>query len=169
MQGLKGVIVVATLVAATVALGGCFGHHEKAVVSEPLKLGSATSWSSRLFASKLLRLGNKGGGTELPRHRTWMPGRRSVMRGVSGILPFLGTRSEGLLPPPCGEVRRREASSGWGLFSESQGYSPPPARRVPANRPPHRPRGPPCFGALTNRSEIARFSIPSRHPGVGDR
>jgi hypothetical protein len=41
MQGLKGVIVVATLVAATVALGGCFGHHEKAVVSEPLKLGSA--------------------------------------------------------------------------------------------------------------------------------
>jgi hypothetical protein len=41
MQGLKGVIVVATLVAATVALGGCFGHHEKAVVAEPLKLGSA--------------------------------------------------------------------------------------------------------------------------------
>jgi hypothetical protein len=40
MQGLKGVIVAATLVAATVALGGCFGHHEKAVVQEPLKLGS---------------------------------------------------------------------------------------------------------------------------------
>ena len=31
MQGLKGVIIVATIVAATVALGGCFGHHEKAV------------------------------------------------------------------------------------------------------------------------------------------
>jgi hypothetical protein len=41
MQGLKGVIVVATIVAATVALGGCFGHHEKAVTHEPLKLGSA--------------------------------------------------------------------------------------------------------------------------------
>jgi hypothetical protein len=41
MQGLKGVIVVATIVAATVALGGCFGHHQKEVVAEPLKLGSA--------------------------------------------------------------------------------------------------------------------------------
>ncbi|HEU4476297.1 MAG TPA: hypothetical protein VFR71_06345 [Methyloceanibacter sp.] len=41
MQGLKGVIVAATLVAAAVALGGCFGHHEKAVMAEPLKLGSA--------------------------------------------------------------------------------------------------------------------------------
>jgi hypothetical protein len=41
MQGLKGVIVIATIVAATVALGGCFGHHEKAVTHEPLKLGSA--------------------------------------------------------------------------------------------------------------------------------
>jgi hypothetical protein len=41
MQGLKGGIIVATIVAATVALGGCFGHHEKAVVQEPLKLGSA--------------------------------------------------------------------------------------------------------------------------------
>jgi hypothetical protein len=41
MQGLRGVIVVATLVAAAVALGGCF-HHEKAVATEPLKLGSAT-------------------------------------------------------------------------------------------------------------------------------
>jgi len=40
MQGLKGVIVVATIVAAAVALGGCF-HHEKAVTQEPLKLGSA--------------------------------------------------------------------------------------------------------------------------------
>jgi hypothetical protein len=27
-------------VAATLALMGCVGHHEKAVVSEPLKLGS---------------------------------------------------------------------------------------------------------------------------------
>jgi hypothetical protein len=41
MQGLKGAIVAATLVAASIALGGCFGHHEKAVVAEPLKLGSA--------------------------------------------------------------------------------------------------------------------------------
>jgi hypothetical protein len=40
MQGLKGVIVVATLVAAAVALGGCF-HHQQAVATEPLKLGSA--------------------------------------------------------------------------------------------------------------------------------
>ena len=39
MQGLKGVIIVATIVAATVALGGCFGHHEKAVATQPLKLG----------------------------------------------------------------------------------------------------------------------------------
>ena len=41
MQGLKGAIVVATIVAASIALGGCFGHHEKAVTAEPLKLGSA--------------------------------------------------------------------------------------------------------------------------------
>ena len=40
MQGLKGVVIAATIVAATVALMGCVGHHEKAVVSEPLKLGS---------------------------------------------------------------------------------------------------------------------------------
>jgi len=40
MQGLKGVIVVATIVVAAVALGGCF-HHQKEVVHEPLKLGSA--------------------------------------------------------------------------------------------------------------------------------
>ncbi len=41
MQGLKGVIIVATIVAAAVALSGCVGHHEKAVVAEPLKLSSA--------------------------------------------------------------------------------------------------------------------------------
>jgi len=35
-----GTAVVATIVAAAVALGGCF-HHEKAVTHEPLKLGSA--------------------------------------------------------------------------------------------------------------------------------
>lgn len=39
MQGLKGVIAAAMLVAAAVSLGGCFGHHEKATVVEPLKLG----------------------------------------------------------------------------------------------------------------------------------
>jgi hypothetical protein len=40
MQGLKGVIIATTIMAATVAHGGCFGHQEKAVVQEPLKLGS---------------------------------------------------------------------------------------------------------------------------------
>jgi len=39
MQGLKGVIAAAMLVAAAVSLGGRLGHHEKAVVVEPLKLG----------------------------------------------------------------------------------------------------------------------------------
>ena len=39
MQGLKGAIVVAMIVAASIVLGGCLGHHEKAVVAEPLKLG----------------------------------------------------------------------------------------------------------------------------------
>ncbi len=37
MQGLKAVIVAVTLVTAAVALGGCFHHHEKAVVTQPLK------------------------------------------------------------------------------------------------------------------------------------
>ncbi len=41
MQGLKGVIIVATIVAAAIALSGCVGHHEKAVSAEPLKLSSA--------------------------------------------------------------------------------------------------------------------------------
>jgi len=41
MQGLKGVIIVATIVAAAVALSGCVGHHEKAVMEQPLKLSSA--------------------------------------------------------------------------------------------------------------------------------
>ena len=41
MQGLKGAIIAASIVAASIALSGCVGHHEKAVVSEPLKLGSA--------------------------------------------------------------------------------------------------------------------------------
>ena len=41
MQGLKGAIVVAMIVATSIVLGGCFGHHEKAVTHEPLKLGSA--------------------------------------------------------------------------------------------------------------------------------
>ena len=39
MQGLKGAIVVAMIVASSIVLGGCWGHHEKAVVAEPLKLG----------------------------------------------------------------------------------------------------------------------------------
>ena len=32
-------IALAIIVSATLGLGGCFGHHEKAVVVEPLKLG----------------------------------------------------------------------------------------------------------------------------------
>ena len=32
-------IACAIIVTATLSLGGCVGHHEKAVVSEPLKLG----------------------------------------------------------------------------------------------------------------------------------
>ena len=32
-------IACATILTAAVVLGGCFGHHEKAVVAEPLKLG----------------------------------------------------------------------------------------------------------------------------------
>jgi hypothetical protein len=41
MQGLKGVVIVATIAAAAIALSGCVGHHEKAVSAEPLKLSSA--------------------------------------------------------------------------------------------------------------------------------
>ena len=41
MQGLKGVIIVAMIAAAAIALSGCVGHHEKAVSAEPLKLSSA--------------------------------------------------------------------------------------------------------------------------------
>jgi len=32
-------IALAIIVSATIGLGGCFGHHEKAVVMESLKLG----------------------------------------------------------------------------------------------------------------------------------
>jgi hypothetical protein len=32
-------IACAIIISAAVGLGGCFGHHEKAVVQEPLKLG----------------------------------------------------------------------------------------------------------------------------------
>jgi hypothetical protein len=38
MQGLKGAILVAMILTTGIVLGGC-GHHEKAVVAEPLKLG----------------------------------------------------------------------------------------------------------------------------------
>lgn len=37
MQGMKAVIIAVTLATAAVALGGCFHHHEKAVITEPLK------------------------------------------------------------------------------------------------------------------------------------
>jgi hypothetical protein len=32
-------IACAIIISATLGLAGCFGHHEKAVVTEPLKLG----------------------------------------------------------------------------------------------------------------------------------
>ena len=32
-------IACAIILTAAVGLGGCWGHHEKAVVAEPLKLG----------------------------------------------------------------------------------------------------------------------------------
>lgn len=32
-------VALAIVVSASLGLGGCFGHHEKAVVVEPLKLG----------------------------------------------------------------------------------------------------------------------------------
>lgn len=42
MQGLKGVLAVATIVGVSAALGGCFGgHHQKQVTHTPMKLGSA--------------------------------------------------------------------------------------------------------------------------------
>jgi hypothetical protein len=37
MQGMKAIIAAAMLVAVAVSLGGCFHHHEKAVVTQPLK------------------------------------------------------------------------------------------------------------------------------------
>jgi hypothetical protein len=32
-------IALAIVISAAIGLGGCFGHHEQAVVTEPLKLG----------------------------------------------------------------------------------------------------------------------------------
>ena len=34
-----GAIIVAMIVTTGIVLAGCVGHHEKAVVAEPLKLG----------------------------------------------------------------------------------------------------------------------------------
>ena len=45
LQGILGdptmriFVAFAIVVSAAIGLGGCFGHHEKAVVVEPLKLG----------------------------------------------------------------------------------------------------------------------------------
>jgi hypothetical protein len=39
MQGLKGAIIVAMILTTGFVVAGCMGHHEKAVVAEPLKLG----------------------------------------------------------------------------------------------------------------------------------
>ena len=38
-QPMRLLIATAIIISATIGLGGCFGHHEKAVVVEPLKLG----------------------------------------------------------------------------------------------------------------------------------
>ena len=37
---MRVLIICATLVTVTIGLGGCFGHHQAAVVTEPLKLGT---------------------------------------------------------------------------------------------------------------------------------
>jgi hypothetical protein len=36
---MRVLLACAIVISATLGLGGCFGHHEKAVVAEPLKLG----------------------------------------------------------------------------------------------------------------------------------
>lgn len=36
---MRVLLACAIVISATIGLGGCFGHHEKAVVAEPLKLG----------------------------------------------------------------------------------------------------------------------------------
>jgi hypothetical protein len=36
---MRNLIACEIIISAAVGLGGCFGHHEKAVVQEPLKLG----------------------------------------------------------------------------------------------------------------------------------
>lgn len=36
---MRVLIACAIIITATVSLGGCVGHHEKAVMNEPLKLG----------------------------------------------------------------------------------------------------------------------------------
>lgn len=47
MQGMKGLIVVATIAVASAALGGCFGHHQKQVSYTPMKLGTAIEQPAR--------------------------------------------------------------------------------------------------------------------------
>jgi hypothetical protein len=36
---MRVLLACAIVISVTLGLGGCFGHHEKAVVAEPLKLG----------------------------------------------------------------------------------------------------------------------------------
>ena len=38
-QSMRLFLACAIIITATIGLGGCFGHHEKAVATEPLKLG----------------------------------------------------------------------------------------------------------------------------------
>ena len=38
-QSMRLFLACAIIITATIGLGGCFGHHEKAVATQPLKLG----------------------------------------------------------------------------------------------------------------------------------
>jgi hypothetical protein len=38
-QSMRVFLAFAIIISATIGLGGCFGHHEKAVATQPLKLG----------------------------------------------------------------------------------------------------------------------------------
>jgi hypothetical protein len=38
-QSMRVFLAFAIIISATIGLGGCFGHHERAVATQPLKLG----------------------------------------------------------------------------------------------------------------------------------
>jgi hypothetical protein len=39
IKSMRLFLACAIIITATIGLGGCFGHHEKAVATQPLKLG----------------------------------------------------------------------------------------------------------------------------------